>query len=256
MSGRAFVERIEKRLREMGFEYVVEPAIGGLTPDFLVRLPGGSVMLIEAKAWAPTEENQRRAIQQAGFYRSVAGLGSVFVVLKGLPRGKPKEGLVNEHELIGKLLERSYDIPRLPQIGRALELKSRLRKRIIFAAMPFEGKYDDTFFVAIASAAQSVDAVAKRLDQEDFTGDIIAEMKRLIRSSIAVVADLSESKSNVLYETGFAHGLEVPTVHICSTPLGDLPFDVRNWNTIRYRIGRTHELRPILTARLSRVLSA
>ena len=253
MSDRDFQKRIERKLLEAGFKYVAEPAIGGLVPDFLVALPGGTLTLVEAKTWPPTEENQRRAIQQVGFYRSATGIHSAFLVLKGLHRGKPDDGVVNEHELINYLLERSYDIPRRSAIERMLDVGMGTRK-VVFAALPFDAKYDDTFFVAIASAARSNHAVAKRLDREEFSGDIVSGMKRLIRTSAAVVADLSESNPNVLYETGFAHGLDVPTIHICSTPLGRLPFDVRNWNTIRYNIGRTHLLRPKLTARLKRVL--
>ena len=62
-----------------------------------------------------------------------------------------------------------------------------------------------------------------------------------LRRSSAVIADLSESKPNVLYEAGLAHALKRPSVHICSTPIADLPFDVRNWNTIFCRRGQTTE---------------
>lgn len=251
-----FLRGIERRLREIGFEYRVQPIIGGLSPDFLVKLPGGSFAIIEAKDWAPTKENQRRAIQQAEFYRDRTGVHAVFVVLRELREGKPHEGLVNEHELFNSLHEKSYDFP--PRTGREVTLKLErrsARKPTIFAAMPFDAKYDDTFFVAIAWAAESVDAVAKRVDNEHFIGDIVTEIKRLIKRSTAVVADLSESNPNVLYETGFAHGLQVPTIHICSTPLSRLPFDVRNWNAIVYEIGQTHVLRQKLARGLRRILS-
>src|SRR5712692_7103428 len=54
------------------------------------------------------------------------------------------------------------------------------------------------------------------------------------RSQISTISGTSPGKPNVLYEAGFAHALGKPTVHICSTPLSALPFDVRNWNTIAY----------------------
>ena len=83
-----------------------------------------------------------------------------------------------------------------------------------------------------------------------FSGDIVEEVKRLIRASRGVIVDLSEGKPNVLYEAGFAHALDKPTVHICSTPLSDLPFDIRNWNTVVYNHGQTTELREPLVRRL------
>jgi hypothetical protein len=59
----------------------------------------------------------------------------------------------------------------------------------------------------------------------------------------------------VLYETGFSHALEKPTIHVCSTPMSELPFDVRNWNTLAYQQGRTVYLREPLTARLQAALT-
>ena len=97
-------------------------------------------------------------------------------------------------------------------------------------------------------------AVCERIDQSEFSGDIVEEIKRLIHASIGVIVDLSELKENVLYEAGFAHALQKPTVHICSTDLSGLPFDVRNWNTIPYTLGGTMNLRQKLAARLAAVV--
>lgn len=76
----------------------------------------------------------------------------------------------------------------------------------------------------------------------------------MIRESLAVIVDLSESKPNVLYEAGYAHGLDKKTIHICSTPLEKLPFDVRNWQTLKYELGQTYELREKLALQLKGVL--
>lgn len=121
--------------------------------------------------------------------------------------------------------------------------------------MPFSREYDDVFFVSMAHAADSVGATCKRVDREDFEGDVVEEIKRLIRESVAVIADLSEARPNVLYEVGYAHALLKPTVPICSTALGELPFDVRNWNTLEYTRGRTHQLRDPLARRLKAAIA-
>ena len=120
--------------------------------------------------------------------------------------------------------------------------------------MSFNRRYDDTYFVAMSYAAERVNAACSRVDKEEFSGDIVEEVKRQIRASRGVIVDLSEGKPNVLYEAGFAHALDRPTVHICSTPLSDLPFDIRNWNTVVYNHGQTTELREPLVRRLRKVL--
>jgi nucleoside 2-deoxyribosyltransferase len=105
-------------------------------------------------------------------------------------------------------------------------------------------------------ASEKVNAACKRVDQEEFSGDIVSEIIRLIKQSDAVIIDLSEGKANVMYEAGYAHALEKPVVHICSTPLDDLPFDVRNWSTIPYAKGQTTKLQDTLAKRLDAVLTA
>jgi nucleoside 2-deoxyribosyltransferase len=125
--------------------------------------------------------------------------------------------------------------------------------KLIFAAMPFAPQYEDVFFVAMSYAAEQVGAVCDRVDRREFQGNVVEEVHRLIRKSSAVIVDLSESKPNVLYEAGFAHALKKPCVHICSTPMDKLPFDVAQWKTTRYEAGQTHKLRRDLTQRLKTI---
>ena len=82
------------------------------------------------------------------------------------------------------------------------------------------------------------------------------KIKQDIKDSIAMIADLPGAKPNVLYEVGFSHGVGKPTIHICSTPLEKLPFDVETWNTIPYSKGRTFSLKEKLAQMLREVLSA
>jgi hypothetical protein len=141
-----------------------------------------------------------------------------------------------------------------PENGTGSLAQRTSRKRSIFAAMPFAPKYDDTYMVAMAGAASALNAVCLRTDKYEFEGDVVDELKRQIRSSIAVIADMSDLKPNVLFELGYAHGLKKVIVPISSTPLDDLPFDVRNWNVIAYCIGQTTVLRTTLTERLRKAL--
>lgn len=262
--GMAFEQRIAEILQKAKIPFKSEVALGGVSPDFLISTPVGHRIVVEAKSWDPKPCNQRRAIQQAKLYKKTTGADLAFVVVQGLKRGRPSEGLVAENELID-VLSTEFQRKELPigqVVRRPINLMEQFEKlltesrakKTIFAAMPFSPEYDDTYLVAMARAAETINAVCKRVDHEKFEGDIVEEIKRLIRESIAVIADLSESKPNVLYETGFAHALERPTIHICSTPLDKLPFDVRNLNTIKYVKGQTYKLQSELIKRLRAAL--
>ena len=274
-SGARFEQRVAEILQKSGFPFKDKVGIGGVQTDFVVLAPHGRSIVVEPKTWHPTERNLNRAFKQVRLYQEAVGAYSAILVLEGLERGHPKQGVVGEHGLFDLLstmfrkrelvpdrivlgdVPEVYSFGKLPRAsqGKAPVVPSSIAvNRAIFAAMPFSGTYDDTYFVAMANAANSIGAVCRRVDREDFQGDIVEEIKSLIRGSVAVIADLSESKPDVLYETGFAHALNLPTVHICSTPLSQLPFDVRNWNTISYAKGQTVKLREPLTRRLAALL--
>jgi hypothetical protein len=247
-----FEKRITSALERAGFKVLANPEIGGLRPDFLVWGPDETTYVIELKSWAPTLRNRLWAIQQAERYREATGSDYAYVVLERLKRSIPSEGLISERDLIHFLTEKATERGARPR-QKKME-PPRRQQRTIFAAMPFDPEFDDVFFVAIAEAAKSVSAVAIREDKQEFAGDIVEQIKQDIRGTSAIVADLSESKADVLYEVGFAHALGKPTVHICSTPLSKLPFDVRNVNTMKYTKGQTHRLRGELESRLRAIV--
>jgi hypothetical protein len=261
--------RIAEILEKEKIPFTERVSVGGVPANFLILTADGRSIIVEAKGWPATESNMDRAIQQVKLYQEAIGVDGAIIVLEDLKHGRPAEGLVNEKELVdllslaaqsrgslsGPSSPFSFGTP-LRRAGAGLRRESTSvgSEKTIFAAMPFSNDYDDTYFVAMAYAADSVGAVCRRVDREDFQGDIVDEIKRLIRGCVAVIADLSESKPNVLYETGFAHALNLPTVHICCTSLDRLPFDVRNWNTILYSKGQTHSLRDVMAKRLAGLL--
>ena len=250
-----FEDQLEKLLRKAGIPYRRKPSIGGLRPDFLVRGPRGETVLLEVKLWDPRGGNTARAFRQAELYRQATGADRALIVMPRLKRNYPRQGVVKPDAVLPML----NDILHLPakesETGRRRPAAGPApARKTVFAAMPFAGEYDDTYFIAISYAAEQAGAECRRVDRREFSGDIVAEIKKMIAASSAVIVDLSEAKPNVLYEAGYAHALRKPTVHICSTPLADLPFDVRNWNTIAYRRGRTALLREPLARRLKAVM--
>jgi hypothetical protein len=247
-----FEQRIARLLTQANVSFKSNVAVEGLEADFVVSDPSGTIVILEAKSWEPNEINLKRAANQAALLKMVTKADKAYFVIDGLDQGDAEAGVIAFSQLLEVL----------PSLSISTEVRTRSRgfrsfqesEKIVFAAMPFSPEYDDIFFVAMSYAAQSVGAVCRRVDLEEFGGDVVVEIKRLIDSSIAVIADLSESKPNVLYEVGYAHALDRPTVHICSTALDELPFDVRNWNTLQYKRGQTYEFQERLSARLKVLL--
>lgn len=250
-----FGDVVARRIEDSGLPFVRDAALHGYKPDFLVQCAPDRKIVFDVKNWKPDAAHVQRAAEQARRIQDVTDSDEAYIVLSEpidwpLPKG------VLSVDALTKVLSAAAacDSDSRGDVPRALAPAPAPAVRTIFAAMPFTGPYEDAFFVAITHAAEKVGAAAKRVDSDPYSGDVVERIKELIRSSAAVVADLSESRPNVLYEVGFAHALEKPTVAICSTPLSDLPFDVRNWNTLPYSVGRTHELRERLAERLRAVL--
>jgi hypothetical protein len=223
-----------------------------MRPDFLVYGPGGTKFVVEVKAWEKYHGFRNRAAHQANLYKEALGADEAFLVVESLERSSVQEGVVTPDRLIPVILNA---LAKKRVSKRKAKPTIKPTSRSVFAAMPFDQKYDDVYFVAISYAAEANHATCTRIDKLDFSGDIVQEIQTQIARSIGVIADLSESRPNVLYEAGYAHALKKPTVHISSTPLVDLPFDVNHWNTIPYSVGQTHRLRDMLAKRLESVIS-
>jgi hypothetical protein len=245
-----FDQKIAHLLMQANVAFKSNVAVEGLEADFVVSDPSGTIVILEAKSWEPNKINLKRAANQAALLKMVTKADKAYVVIDALDQGDAEAGVIAFSQLLDVLPSTSTEVRTRSRGFRSFQEP----EKIVFAAMPFSPEYDDIFFVAMSHAAKSVGAVCRRVDLEEFGGDIVVEIKRLIDSSIAVIADLSESKPNVLYEVGYAHALDRPTVHICSTPLDELPFDVRNWNTLQYKRGQTYEFQERLSARLKVLL--
>jgi len=206
-------DAITERLREAGIRFDTKRSIAGLAPDFIVYAPDGRQFIVEAKGW-DFPGFTTEAIRQAQLYQKAVNADGVYLVIPALKRSMPSKGVVTLEGLVPALLA---DLETTKK--RTNPPESKKVRRLVFAAMPFAPQYEDVFFFAMRYAAEQVGAVCDRVDRREFQGNVIDEIHRLIRSSVAVIVDFSESKPNVLYEAGFAHALNKPCIHICSTPL-------------------------------------
>jgi hypothetical protein len=130
----------------------------------------------------------------------------------------------------------------------------RSTEKFVFAAMPYSEQYDDTFLVAMQPAAIVAGAICQRVDHDGRSGDVVQQIKEMIKASILCIADLSESRPNVCYEAGFAGALGKPVIQICSTDVNNLPFILRNNSTFKSKIGQTIKLRKKLEVELKKYI--
>lgn len=239
---------IAERLRAAGIKFATQKAIAGLAPDFIVYAPDGRQFIVEAKNW--DFPGLTEASRQAQHYQEAVNADGTFIVVGGLKRNLPSKGVVTLDGLV-PALQAEIESAKAPSKSPTATNVDKL----VFAAMPFAPQYEDVFFVAMRHAAEQNGAVCDRVDRREFQGSVLDEVQQLIRKSVAVFVDMSESKPNVLYETGYAHALKKPCIHICSTPLEKLPFDVSQWKTTLYHPGQTHKLAKELAQRLKEALA-
>lgn len=102
-----------------------------------------------------------------------------------------------------------------------------------FVAMPFHADFTDRFHYGIARPLRRLGLVCERMDQMNFTGDVVAMMRRRIAEARIIVADISSANPNVYLEIGYAWACGRPTVLLCGNDSEPL-FDVRGQRFLRY----------------------
>lgn len=236
-----------------GIDYQKDVSLKGLQTDFFVQSADGRRLAVELKRWRWFDNgNVARAASLSSKMSKQIKTDEVFIVLDGIKNNHPSRNVYKVDGITGAVEQWLAKSKGRRKVNRAFPGHV---ERKIFAAMPFAGKYDDTFLTAIRYAADAVNATAVRTDSIHFSGDIVQKIGEEIRESTALVVDFSEAKANVMFEAGFAHALGKPCAHISSTPTGKLPFDVNHLNIIHYEIGQTNALKRGLADRLEAVLA-
>lgn len=245
-------DKVYKDLQDNNITFDTDVGIEGVETDFLIYAPDDRKFVVELKDWKKFEGFTKQAALQTEFYKSNLGVDEAFIVISNLQRSNNSTGVITYEKLIPALLNEFSKVTKeKKKVSPSIQ---KTPKKEIFAAMPFDPKYEDVYFISMAEAARGVDAVVERVDQVEYSGPIVDKIRSMIENSIAVIADLSESNPNVMYEVGYAHAKRIPTVHLCSTPLKELPFNVSDWNTIAYEIGQTHLLGKKIQQRLEAII--
>jgi tetratricopeptide (TPR) repeat protein len=125
-----------------------------------------------------------------------------------------------------------------------------------FVLMPFAAEFDDVYMIikdACEEKSLGADVLCLRADDIQVPGKITDQLIKEIEQSDVIIADLSGTNGNVMYELGYAHALGKPTILLNQTT--DSPFDLRGHRQILYdRTRLVRDCRPRLITALSQVL--
>lgn len=117
--------------------------------------------------------------------------------------------------------------------------KYRENTKKLAVMMPIGNENEPDVLEVIKSAAGRAGYSAIRVDEFLKAGHITDDILNLLETSEGVIADLTDQKPNVLYEVGYAHGQDKPTILISADDLAKLPFDIKDFRTLGYsREGR------------------
>jgi hypothetical protein len=249
-----FERSIERELRRARVAYVKKPIVGNTRPDFLVTTPAGDRIIIEAKAWPSSRQNSARAAHQARRYAQLSKVVGALIITPHSVVFCSADGDVSPVPDLQTALANFSTAPTSAQKPKLSSKQRSTRIKRVFASMPFASKYDDTYLVAIQPAALALKATADKVDHTGSAGEVVGQVKAMIKRAKVVIADLSGSRPNVCHEVGYAEALQRPVIQICSTPVDRLPFNLRNNQTITYSLGQTTALKIHLQRELARLL--
>ena len=112
-----------------------------------------------------------------------------------------------------------------------------INSKKVFVAISFkDASLKDIFKNAISAACDECDLNAIRIDLIEHNEKICDEIISEIKSSRLLIADFTGHRQNVYFEAGFALGLGIKVIWICSEKDKDnLHFDTRQYNHIFWK---------------------
>jgi len=138
------------------------------------------------------------------------------------------------------------------------ELESRQRSNLdsekCFVAMWFSDEMQSIYENQIAKAVEAAGYRPIRIDQEEFTGDLVDRMLAEIRESRFVIADFTAHREGVYFEAGFALGLSLDVIWMCRNDhMENSHFDINHFNHIVWNPDKA-DLAELLKNRILRVV--
>jgi len=149
----------------------------------------------------------------------------------------------NEIDLVIKYLEEEewFEIHRLASGEANLELTGKgikyadeiinpnYKSDQVFVAMSFNKELDSVYSQAIQAAVTDCKLKPLRIDDADFNDEIIKNVLDQINRSRFVIADFTDCRPGVYFETGYAVGRKIPVIYSCRDSDKDkIHFDINH----------------------------
>ena len=149
----------------------------------------------------------------------------------------------NEIDLVIKYLEEEewFEIHRLASGEANLELTGKgikyadeiinpnYKSGQVFVAMSFNKELDSVYSQAIQAAVTDCKLKPLRIDDADFNDEIIKNVLEQINRSRFVIADFTDYRPGVYFETGYAVGRKIPVIYSCRDSDKDkIHFDINH----------------------------
>ena len=93
--------------------------------------------------------------------------------------------------------------------------------------MPFSSDWDNMYEFGIRSACVAAGVECARVDKQIFSESILDRIYAQMERAEIVIAEMTGHNPNVLYETGYAHGLGKRVI-LLTQSADDIPFDLRH----------------------------
>ncbi len=105
----------------------------------------------------------------------------------------------------------------------------------VFVAMSFNPELDIIYRDAIKKAVEECGLKPIRIDLEYFNDEIISNILQRINKSRFLIADYTDNRPGVYFETGYAIGKGLPVIYCCrKSDKGNIHFDVDHYNFINW----------------------
>ncbi len=265
LAGYQFEREVAAIYRALGAQVEVDVGLAGSQIDVLVRerTSSGSEVAIAVEC---------KSFQRPVGIKPVVSFASVALLLK-------QRGLIDRASIVARsgftrqardaASEYSLELLELADLEQrakgkqaAIEVAEqqfaeeqiapdRERPKRVFVVMPFAKEFEDVYMLGIRNVAEDLGFIVERADGIEHTQSILNVIRARIRAADAVVGDTTGSNPNVLYEIGYAHASDSPTILIARKG-SQVPFDLSSVNHIMYET--IVELRERLKKRLSAVL--
>jgi hypothetical protein len=197
-----------------------------------------------AKLYALQQENENLKTKLAvaeqttlSLQQSISSISAtVSQVLSKLDEGQKQ---ITEDE-IDKLLRKRQQIVVSPKAFKVRDYE--VDERQVLVLIPFSKEFEDIYHFGIVSACNRAGLKTIRYDlvkYSDITNDQIYEI--MLRSGL-VVAELTNSNPNILYQVGIANTLGKETILIARKG-SEIPFNIRNMRIVFYSQIKNLEMR-------------